>query len=372
MGMAGKGGLESAGPLLGMLAGADLTANSFTATAASGANAFIATQGARYSLNAGGTHWIAYDGTNMNFALSNAVYMTINNSTGAISTPYKFNSSIASGSDAFGVTTNGARWHVGAGASDYFSSDGTTISFAGPIVGASTINAVSSYGLNNGAVIYPGGSSRTAIRGNAANGATAISVQSACPVAYTTAGAKIHAFYSDNVSTEVASVDKDGQFTGGFGTSASLTPVKLNGVVNANTTAVGNVGAGTDDLISYTLPANSIVTTGRGVRITAWGTGANNANAKTVTLEFGGQTVMTQALTANQVDNWRISSIVLRTGASTQDVFAELLQSGTAVITKQTITAGTQTETAQIIIKCTGTATDNDDIVQEGLLVESL
>src|ERR1700755_3649337 len=33
----------------------------------------------------------------------------------------------ASGSAAFAVTTSGARWHVGTGTNDYFTSDGTTV-----------------------------------------------------------------------------------------------------------------------------------------------------------------------------------------------------------------------------------------------------
>lgn len=42
-------------------------------------------------------------------------------------------SSQANGSNAFGVLTNGARIDFGAGTSDYASSDGTTVSFAGPV-----------------------------------------------------------------------------------------------------------------------------------------------------------------------------------------------------------------------------------------------
>jgi hypothetical protein len=47
-----------------------------------------------------------------------------------------FSSSIASGSNGFSITVNGARIDFGAGASDYASSDGTTVSFASPLQGA--------------------------------------------------------------------------------------------------------------------------------------------------------------------------------------------------------------------------------------------
>lgn len=39
----------------------------------------------------------------------------------------------SSGADAIQMTTNGSRMHYGAGASDYASSDGTTVTFAGPV-----------------------------------------------------------------------------------------------------------------------------------------------------------------------------------------------------------------------------------------------
>lgn len=142
-----------------------------------------------------------------------------------------------------------------------------------------------------------------------------------------------------------------------------------SGAIAVVSTAVANAGSGTDDLQSYTLPANVLSVDGRALRITAWGTTANTAAAKTVTLNVGSQVVMTQALTTNLAATWRISALVIRTGSNTQDIFAELLQL-TTIIHKQTLTAGTQTDTLAITIKGTGTATNDNDIVQEGLLVE--
>lgn len=132
---------------------------------------------------------------------------------------------------------------------------------------------------------------------------------------------------------------------------------------------VGNVGGGTDDLQTYALPANALDLAGRTIRVKAWGRTANNANAKTVTLNFGGQVIMTQALTTGIAGTWRIDAEIIKTGASTQDIFAELLQL-TTIIHKQTLTAGTQTDTAAITIKCTGAATADNDIIQDGLIVE--
>lgn len=48
---------------------------------------------------------------------------------------------VTSGNDAVQVSTNGGRVHFGTGANDYCASDGTNVTFAGPIALASTANA---------------------------------------------------------------------------------------------------------------------------------------------------------------------------------------------------------------------------------------
>lgn len=75
-----------------------------------------------------GTSFQLYPEANNNVALgTSALAFTNLFLTGTV------NTSIASGSNALAVATNGARVDFGAGASDYASSDGTTVSFAGPI-----------------------------------------------------------------------------------------------------------------------------------------------------------------------------------------------------------------------------------------------
>lgn len=134
-------------------------------------------------------------------------------------------------------------------------------------------------------------------------------------------------------------------------------------------TAVGNVGGGTDDLMTFTIPANVLVTTNKAIRVKAWGTTANNANAKTLTFNVGSQTVLTTALTVSIAGQWEVEAVIIRTGSSTQDIVARTLQ-GATLIFDQELTAGTQTETATIVVKCTAAATADNDIVQEGMIVE--
>lgn len=142
----------------------------------------------------------------------------------------------------------------------------------------------------------------------------------------------------------------------------------VNTKPSINSTAVGNVTTGEDDLMTFSLPANTMRSTGAGIRIVAWGTKANNANAKTLKLYFGTTAIMTTSLGTSAAGNWRITAEVLRTGASTQDWNSAMVGTDTD-IEKGT---ATETETSAITIKCTGDATATNDIVQEGLIVEVL
>src|SRR5262245_47114153 len=94
-----------------------------------------------------------------------------------------------------------------------------------------------------------------------------------------------------------------------------------------NHTGVGNVGAGEDDLMTYTLPANSLFA-GKGVRVLAWGTGANNNNAKTLKFYFGTVALVNTALTNNQSDRWFIQAIIIATGTDAQDYVGQFTQEG--------------------------------------------
>ncbi len=143
---------------------------------------------------------------------------------------------------------------------------------------------------------------------------------------------------------------------------------KVLSIITAN---VGNVGGGTDDLMSYTMPAATLSADGQTIRITVWGTTANNANAKTIVLNFGATLVTINATTAapnNQ--NWRAVFEVVRTGAATQ----KLSGSGTAgAVLEGTYNASpTATLSGAVVIKVTGAATTDNDIVQNGMLIEQL
>lgn len=84
-----------------------------------------------------------YAGAAINLAAAGSIRFSIAHGSGAIvlnpgtsvaiTGTGLVSSQAANGNNAFSATTNGARFDFGAGASDYASSDGTTVTFAGPI-----------------------------------------------------------------------------------------------------------------------------------------------------------------------------------------------------------------------------------------------
>lgn len=69
---------------------------------------------------------------------------------------YVLNSRAASGANFLANATDGARFDFGAGASDYASSDGTTVTFAGPIATADALTTGNGITDNGGGIVTVG------------------------------------------------------------------------------------------------------------------------------------------------------------------------------------------------------------------------
>ena len=159
-----------------------------------------------------------------------------------------------------------------------------------------------------------------------------------------------------------------------IGGSTSVAPVPTTASVN--TTAVGNVDTGEDDLMSYAVPANTLSANGRVVKITAWGTSANNANAKTLKLKVASTNILTFSMSVSVAGRWDVEAYVIRTGVDAQDYKVHLDEQDSAFTSPSgmDIEVGSLTEDdgAAITIKMTGEGVATNDIVQEGMIVEVL
>lgn len=91
-----------------------------------------------------------------------------------------------------------------------------------------------------------------------------------------------------------------------------------------STTAGSTTAVNTEEtLITYTLPASSLSTTNRGLRVKVAGTTAANANTKTIRLYFGATVLMTNDITAAPNNtSWEMEYEIYRTSATTEKAVA--------------------------------------------------
>ena len=126
-----------------------------------------------------------------------------------------------------------------------------------------------------------------------------------------------------------------------------------------------------EDLFSYTVPARSLVTNGRSLRVRVWGKTAANGNTKTVRIKFGADTFVVFSGAVNNLD-WYGESLLMRRGFSSQIRKGNTLLSGVLPVTS-VVTAGLD-ETSSIAVKVTGEngSASAGDITCEGVIFDSI
>lgn len=172
-----------------------------------------------------------------------------------------------------------------------------------------------------------------------------------------------------------------------YGTGSAFTPVAnlsvqagtsadyaaIGGALFVSTSVVGNVGAGEDNLITFSVPANTLANNGESIWFEASGKTANNGNAKTLRVRFGTSgtsLILSSSLATSTAHRWILRGRIIRTGAATQVGYAELNSSGGGSLTSASVETGLdQTLSNAISLRITGEATNNNDITCESLIV---
>jgi hypothetical protein len=137
-----------------------------------------------------------------------------------------------------------------------------------------------------------------------------------------------------------------------------------------STTAVSNGTTVETDLISYPMPASTLSVNGQKVRITVFGTTANNANLKTMKLYFGSTVVVSDGASAFTNFGWIYRATVIRVSATTQVAFSEG-NVGNGTSAKAASAAPAETLSGAVTIKVTGQSnTAGGDVTATGMYVE--
>lgn len=136
---------------------------------------------------------------------------------------------------------------------------------------------------------------------------------------------------------------------------------KDGGSLYVNTTAVGNVGAGEDDLMSYTMPANTLFNNSDRIEVVA---GGDCQSTQRVKLILGSTTLLDHTFSGGSPKDWKITASIIKSGTGALKSIANLIDGGGSNV-NTTYTAITEDPTTALVVKLTGQGTSNDDIVQE-------
>lgn len=156
-------------------------------------------------------------------------------------------------------------------------------------------------------------------------------------------------------------------FTAGSGSGT----FKSAGVISSNVTPASNVSTSETDLMTYALPASSL-TAGKIVKIKAWGTGANNANAKTLKAYLGATVMISSSISISVLHQWWLEATIVCTATDAETYFA-LFSTNTAasaVAEANGMSTATEATGSSITLKVTGTGGASSDITQNGMIVE--
>jgi len=150
--------------------------------------------------------------------------------------------------------------------------------------------------------------------------------------------------------------------TGGYLSNIPTTKYNLN--------TKGNAGSSATDLLSYTLQSNSLDSDGQVITIQGFGTFAANANNKSLKLSFGSSVVLQTPSLAINGATWNVIAQVYRASSGAQKIIVNA-SSGSSLLIAQSFYIAAKEDLSkdlQIVFNATGVA--DNDIVQEGLIVQ--
>lgn len=143
---------------------------------------------------------------------------------------------------------------------------------------------------------------------------------------------------------------------------------KLAQNLTTNYTAVGNIGTGVDDLMSYTVPAGQLATDGDYIEFEMTFQVAINADTKNLVLLWGGTSFLSVPNLSAAGGFITARGTIIRTSATTQLINVTFFSTNDGISSAQA--SGTQTLSGTVILKATGEGVSNDDISQKSLTVK--
>lgn len=140
---------------------------------------------------------------------------------------------------------------------------------------------------------------------------------------------------------------------------------ELGGQYSNNVTTIGNVGAGEDDLHSFTLPANFFAAVGDSLDIVTGGDFAANANNKRIRAYLDGQVYFDGGAVATNGGGWALKVTIVRIDSdSVRTVWIHTTNSSVNLGYGRHFQLDGLTFSSSMVLKFTGEATANNDVTQ--------
>lgn len=172
------------------------------------------------------------------------------------------------------------------------------------------------------------------------------------------------------LTTAALGADYTQTFQAKTGTVA-LTSDISGGTLYSNSTRVGNLGGGEDDLMTYTVSAGQLAANNS--RLEVYGTfDVDTGGANTLKFYWNGVAVYNSGSVTPSNANIDMHATIIRTGATSQNIIIRLITSSTTHTERVVQTTGTATLSGTVVLKWTGqdAGSTDDDIAQTWGAVE--
>lgn len=172
--------------------------------------------------------------------------------------------------------------------------------------------------------------------------------------------------YRDSSNNVLALIDASGRMRTRLGVTTATT-VKTGGASYQNFTQTGNTAATETDCFSHSVAANTLGSDGDTLNFSACGTFAATASTdKRIRVKFGATTIYDSGtLAITTANNWSLSGMIIRTGATTQKCFVSITSSSSVLTGSNSYSTAAETLSGAVTFKLTIQGTNASDVVGE-------
>lgn len=150
----------------------------------------------------------------------------------------------------------------------------------------------------------------------------------------------------------------------------STATAEVGAAIYSDFTAVSNTITAEEDLMGYSLLANTLVVNNDYIELKGWGTFAVNTNNKRLRLKFGGATIYDSGAIAANAGSWLITATIARTGPSTQQAIVSVLSSNALLTPPAQFTLLSANLALDNLIQFTSECDAASDLTQYGFSIQ--